>query len=276
MWIMEKRIGFIGAGNMSSTIIRGLVKSFEGMNQSIYISNRTIKKAEELCNQVHINLCRTNVELAENSDIIFLGVKPHMYDGVLREISPYVTKDQIIVSLAAGITTEDMGEYFKEPMKIIRIMPNVPVSVGEGMIALSSNGNVTGEEVDFVVQLLSSVGKVDQIDESLIDAVTTISGCSPAFIAMFVEALADGSVRKGMPRDKAYLYAAQTLIGTGKMILEKGLHPGELKDMVSSPGGVTIEGVYELEKRGFRNMLIEVVEACERKTKSMKSKKVEE
>lgn len=273
---MEKRIGFIGAGNMSSTIIRGLVKSFEGMNQSIYISNRTIKKAEELCNQVHINLCRTNVELAQNSDIIFLGVKPHMYDGVLREINSYVTGGQIIVSLAAGITTADIGQYFKEPMKIIRIMPNVPVSVGEGMIALSSNGNVTGEEIDFVVQLLSSVGKVDKIDEGLIDAVTTISGCSPAFIAMFVEALADGSVRKGMPRDKAYVYAAQTLIGTGKMILEKGLHPGELKDMVSSPGGVTIEGVYELEKRGFRNMMIEVVEACERKTKSMKSKKVEE
>lgn len=218
---MDKKIGFIGAGNMSSTIISGFVKNFEDINKEIYVTNRSKAKAEKLCKEENINLCEDNIELAKKCDIVFLGIKPHIYPQVLKEISPYITKDKLIVSIAAGITTDNIGEYFKESRKIIRIMPNVAVSVGEGMIALSSNKNVSRQEKDFIINLLSSIGRVDEIEESMMDSVTTISGCSPAFIAMFVEALADGSVLKGMPRDKAYIYAAQTLIGTGKMMLEK-------------------------------------------------------
>ncbi len=262
---MDKKIGFIGSGNMSSTIIRGLVKNFEGINSSIYVANRTKEKAEKLALGIGINLSENNVDLVKNCDIIFLGVKPFIYDKVLSEISSYLTGDKLIVSLAAGVSIADVAGYFNNPTKIIRIMPNVAVNVGEGMIALSSNDNVTSDETNFIVNLLSTIALVDKIEENLMDAVTTISGCGPAFIAMFVEALADGSVLYGMPRDKAYIYAAQTLIGTGKMMLENGTHPGQIKDMVSSPKGVTIEGVYALEKRGFRNILMETIEVCNKK-----------
>ena len=270
---MDKKIGFIGAGNMASTIIDGLTNNFEGINNHIYVTNRSRQKVEKLCDRLNINLCEDNTSLAKICNIIFLAIKPDMYGLVLNEIAPYVQEDTIIISLAAGITIKSIEGYFKCPMKIIRIMPNIPVTVGEGMIALSTNKNVTTEETNLAIELLSCTGKVDKIEEYMIDAVTTISGCAPAFIAMFVEALADGSVLQGMPRDKAYIYAAQTLVGTGKMMLEKEIHPAALKDIVSSPGGVTIEGVYSLEKNGFRRILMEAVEACDGKMKLMGGKK---
>lgn len=269
---MNKKIGFIGAGNMSSTIIGGLNNNFKDINNKIYVTNRSREKVESLCNKLKVNLCESNIDLAKTCDIIFLAVKPDIYGTVLKEISPYVTDEKLIISLAAGITINNVEGYFKRAMKVIRIMPNIAVTVGEGMIALSSSKSVTTEETNLVINLLSSIGRVDKIEEYMMDAVTTISGCSPAFISLFVEALADGSVLQGMPRDKAYIYAAQTLIGTGKMMLEKEIHPGALKDIVSSPGGVTIEGVYALEKRGFRSILMEAVEACERKIKLLNSK----
>lgn len=269
---MDRKVGFIGAGTMSSTIINGLINNFKDINKTLYVTNRSSEKAKRLCSKHNINLCKSNIELVETCDVIFLGIKPDIYQSVLEEISSYVTSDKLIISIAASITIEDVEEYFKQPVKIIRIMPNIAVTVGEGMIALSGGKNVTKEEIDLVINLLGSIGTVDEIEEYMMDAATSISGCSPAFIAMFVEALADGSVLQGMPRDKAYNYLSQTLIGTGKMMLEKGIHPGELKDLVSSPKGVTIEGVYTLEKRGFRSILMEAVEACERKMKSLTDK----
>ncbi len=267
---MDKKIGFIGSGTMTSTIIDGLVDSFKDINNKIYVTNRSREKAEKLSSRLNINLCESNIELVEKCDIIFLGIKPNVYEPVLKEIKSYINSKKLIISMAAGITIDDINKYFEESIKTIRIMPNVGVTVSEGMIALSANNRVAKEEVDLVVNLLTSIGRVDQIEEYLMDAVTGISGCSPAYIAMFIEALADGGVLQGMPRDKAYIYAAQTLIGTGKMMLEKGLHPGELKDLVSSPGGVTIEGVYNLEKRGFRSIIMETMETCDKKMKSMK------
>src|SRR5699024_7632458 len=266
---MKEKIGFIGAGNMSSTIIRGFVKEFKGINNFIYVSNRRNEKAEKLSNETNINFCHSNAEIAKNCNLIFLGIKPYIYEKVLKEIAPYLKKESLIISLAAGINMREVEGYFQHPSKVIRIMPNIPVTVGEGMIPLSTNDNISIKEKDLVVRLLRSIGKVDEVEESMIDSATTISGCSPAFIAMFVEALADGSVLSGMPRDKAYIYAAQTLIGTGKMLLENEIHPAELKDMVSSPKGVTIEGVRELEKGGFRNLLIETVKACEKRMKEI-------
>ncbi len=265
---MDKKIGFIGAGNMASTIIDGLVDSFKNVNSQIYVADRIMEKSEELRNRYNINVCENNIRVAEESDMIFLSIKPDVYQSVLKEISSYINNEKLIISMMAGVMTDDINRFFKQSVKIIRIMPNVGVTVGEGMIALSTGKNVTGEEVDLVVGLLSSVGRVDEVEEHLMDVVTGISGCSPAYIAMFLEALADGSVLQGMPRDKAYIYAAQTLVGTGKMILEKGIHPGELKDMVSSPAGVTIEGVYNLEKRGLRGIVMETMEICDKKMKS--------
>ncbi|MDI9476011.1 MAG: pyrroline-5-carboxylate reductase [Natronincolaceae bacterium] len=265
---MDKKIGFIGAGNMASTIINGLVNSFKDINNKIYVTDINKEKVEKLRDGLNINLCENNTELVKRCDIIFLAIKPNAYQSVLKEIKSYMNNEKLIISMMAGVTIDDIKQYFKQPVKIIRIMPNVGVTVNEGMIALNGGDNVTREEIDLAVELLSSIGRVDEIEEHLMDAVTNISGCSPAYIAMFVEALADGSVLRGMPRDKAYIYAAQTLIGTGKMILEKGIHPGELKDLVSSPAGVTIEGVYNLEKRGFRSIIMETMDICDKKMKS--------
>lgn len=265
---MDKTIGFIGAGNMASTIIDGLVNSFEDIKNKIYATDRIREKVEKLWEKHGINLCEDNAELAKKCDIIFLAVKPNVYQSVLKEINSHINSEKLIISMMAGITTDDINQYFKQSTKIIRIMPNVGVTVNEGMIALSGGDNVGREEIDLAVELLSSIGRVDEIEEHLMDVVTGISGCGPAYIAMFVEALADGSVLRGMPRDKVYMYAAQTLIGTGKMILEKGIHPGELKDLVSSPAGVTIEGVYNLEKRGFRSIIMETMDICDKKMKS--------
>jgi pyrroline-5-carboxylate reductase len=265
---MDKKIGFIGAGNMASTIINGLVNSFKDINNKIYVTDINKEKVEKLRDGLNINLCENNTELVKRCDIIFLAIKPNAYQSVLKEIKSYMNNEKLIISMMAGVTIDDIKQYFKQPVKIIRIMPNVGVTVNEGMIALNGGDNVTREEIDLAVELLISIGRVDEIEEHLMDAVTNISGCSPAYIAMFVEALADGSVLRGMPRDKAYIYAAQTLIGTGKMILEKGIHPGELKDLVSSPAGVTIEGVYNLEKRGFRSIIMETMDICDKKMKS--------
>ncbi len=253
---------------MASTIINGLVNSFKDINNKIYVTDINKEKVEKLRDGLNINLCENNTELVKRCDIIFLAIKPNAYQSVLKEIKSYMNNEKLIISMMAGVTIDDIKQYFKQPVKIIRIMPNVGVTVNEGMIALNGGDNVTREEIDLAVELLSSIGRVDEIEEHLMDAVTNISGCSPAYIAMFVEALADGSVLRGMPRDKAYIYAAQTLIGTGKMILEKGIHPGELKDLVSSPAGVTIEGVYNLEKRGFRSIIMETMDICDKKMKS--------
>ncbi len=268
--MVDKRIGFIGAGNMAQTIINGLIRNYTGINEKIYISNRTRAKGESLRNKFNVNLCESNIELVKNCDIIFLCVKPDIYSFVLDEIKEYVNEHQLLISVIVGITLEDMGSHFLQPKKIIRTMPNVAVTVGEGMTAVTPNDRVEEEELNLAITLLSSIGKVDVIKESLMDVATSISGCSPAFVAMFVEALADGGVLQGMPRDKAYQYAAQTLIGTAKMILENEIHPGKLKDTVTSPGGVTIEGVSVLEKRGFRGIVIEAMEACGRKIKLLK------
>ena len=181
MKYMDKKIGFIGAGNMSSTIIRGLVEKFEGINNQIYVSNRSKEKAAKLCKDIGINFCESNIDLVKNCDVIFLGIKPYVYEKVLKEILSYVTEDKLLVSLAAGVTMDDVNDYFSHQIKLIRIMPNVAVDVGEGMIALSSNDKVTTDDTAFVINLLSSIARVDEIEENLMDSVTVISGCGRAF-----------------------------------------------------------------------------------------------
>ena len=269
---MQKKIGFIGAGNISSTIISGLIDNFPHINSKIYVTNRSIEKGEGLGNHFSINYLKGNIELVQTCDIIFLGIKPNIYETVLTEIGPYISREKLIISIAAGITIGDIQNYFNQPQKILRIMPNIAVTVGVGMIAMSASPQVTEIELNLAITLLQSIGRVDLIDETMMNVVTGISGCSPAFISLFVEALADGGVLQGMPREKAYQYIAQTLIGTGKMILEKNIHPGALKDLVTSPGGVAIEGVYALEKLGFRSIVIEALEACMEKLKILTAK----
>jgi len=266
---MDKKIGFIGTGNIATTIIDGLISQFKGINKTIYVSNRGPKKGMAVAEAYGVTYVSSNSELVKTCDVIFLGVKPDACQALLEEISSHVSEEKVLISVIAGVSLNDMQQYFSNPQKIIRTMPNVAVTVREGMIALCPSPLVTEEEMEFAKGIFSSIGRADKVDESVLDTVTCISGCSPAFIALFVEAMADAAVLQGMPRDKAYQYAAQTLVGTGKLILEKKIHPGALKDMVTSPGGITIEGVYLLEKRNFRSTVMDALEACYHKIKGL-------
>lgn len=266
---MNSKIGFIGAGNMTYAIVSGLLNSDPNAKENIYVSNRTMDKAERLSEEFDISFTVNNRSLVETCDIIVLSVKPAKYKEVLDEIKDVVTSKHVIVSVAAGITIEYIEKFFNKPVKVVRTMPNTPVLVGEGMTAVTSNNYTEKDDLNAVLNLFESIGRVDVIDESLMDSIPAISGSSPAYVYMFIEALADGGVLHGLSREKAYKYAAQAVLGAAKMVLEKEKHPGELKDMVCSPAGSTIEAVYSLEKSNFRGAVIQAMNACTDKVKQM-------
>ncbi|SNS00310.1 pyrroline-5-carboxylate reductase [Anaerovirgula multivorans] len=269
---LQKKIGFIGTGNMADAMIKGLVNNFQDIYKKMYVSDKALDKAEEMAKLYDLNLCQSNVEVVKNTDIIILAVKPNIYRYVLEEIKGYVTNNHILISIAAGISIDFIQGYFDYPIKIVRTMPNTPAFVGEGMTAVTANSEVKHEELETVLNIFNSIGKADIIDEKLMDMIPAVSGSSPAYVYMFIEALADGAVLQGMTRDKAYQYAAQAVMGAAKMVLESGKHPGELKDQVCSPGGTTIEAVYTLEKNHFRGIIIEAMEDCTTKTKKLTGK----
>lgn len=266
---MNNTVGLIGSGNVASSIVGGLVKRFPSMNKNIFVSDRASSKTDSLRNTFNVNVSASNFDLVKSCDIVLLCVKPNVLPAVLKEIKDFVTNSHLIISVAAGITTDFIQSFFPNPVKIIRTMPNIAVSVGEGMTAICPNPLVSEKELEYAIQIFGSVGKVDVIEEDHLDTVTSISGSSPGFISVFIEALADGAVLQGMPRDKAYKYAAQAMLGTAKIILEKGLHPAEVKDMVCSPGGTTIEAVYSMEKNNFRSVVIETMNVCTMKAKAL-------
>jgi pyrroline-5-carboxylate reductase len=270
---MNKKIGFIGCGNMAQAIIGGIVNSNIASRESIIGSNSGQKNLDVTEEKYNILTTHDNKEAASFADILILAVKPNIYPSVIEEVKDYVKKDVLIVTIAAGITISFMEKAFgKEGIKVIRTMPNTPALVGEGMTAICSNDKVNKEELEEVISLFESFGKVELIDEKLMDAIPAVSGSSPAYVYMFIEALADGAVRDGIPRAKAYKLAAQAVLGAAKMVLETGIHPGTLKDNVCSPGGTTIEAVYTLEKNNFRGTVMNAMKACTEKTREMSKK----
>lgn len=266
---MSYKFGFIGAGNMGGALAQAVMKSVG--NDNVYISCKddaeTKAKALELgCN------ASSNTEIANNCDYIFLGVKPQMMADMLKGISTILSsrKDNfVLVSMAAGLSIEKISAFANGDYPIIRIMPNTPVSVGEGMVLASKNNNVTDLQFDSFKNAMAHCGKLNLLDEKLIDAGCAVSGCGPAFVYLFIEALADGGVEAGLPRDKALEYAAQTVLGAAKMVLNTDKHPGELKDAVCSPGGSTIAGVHALENNAFRATAMEAVKAAFERTKEL-------
>ena len=249
---MEKKIGFIGCGNMGRAMIGGLVKSGYIDAQNIYASDPFPQGLTEAKKAYSINISNTNVELARECDIIVMSVKPYMYEPVIEEIRDFVKPQTLMIMIAAGQTIEQNENRFGKPVKLVRAMPNTPALVGEGMAALCANVLVSDDE-----------------KAEVMDVVTGVSGSSPAYVFMFVEALADGAVAHGMPRAQAYKFAAQAVLGSAKMVLETCKHPGELKDMVCSPGGTTIDAVASLEENGFRNAVIKAVDVCTLKSELM-------
>ncbi|MFI8686954.1 pyrroline-5-carboxylate reductase [Rossellomorea sp. NPDC077527] len=264
---MDKTIGFIGCGNMARAIMGGILKSGLVDGQSVRASARTEATVAEVEEQFGVKTTKDNQSVAAFSDIVFLAVKPDQYRELIEEIKGSLKEDAIIITIAAGITIKWMEEQISPEAKIVRTMPNTPSLVGEGMTAYCVNEVVTDADLEDVQAILDSFGKAERLDESLMDAIPAVSGSSPAYVFMFIEALADGAVLQGIPRKQAYQLAAQAVLGAAKMVLETGTHPGELKDAVCSPGGATIEAVAALEKHQFKGAVLSAMEACGRKSK---------
>ncbi len=266
---MKKKIGFIGCGNMASAMIGGILSAGVLKPEEIVASNRTAPKLEEANRRYGIETTQDNRAVAAESEILVLAVKPQFYGKVIEEISDDVPDGSVVVSLAPGKTLGKLQDMFGRDLKLIRAMPNTPALVREGMTALCPGVLVTEEELAGVRRLFDAFGKTEVVGEAMMDAVGAVSGSSPAYVFLFIEAMADAAVIGGLPREKAYKFAAQSVLGSAKMVLETGKHPGELKDMVCSPAGTTIEAVAALERAGFRGAVIEAMRACMEKSASM-------
>lgn len=251
-------LGIIGVGNMGGAIIRGAIKSGLIEPQNIIIYEKTRDKVEDLISK-GVTLAESEKDLVKKSKRIFLAIKPQGFKKLGESIKDDIKSDQLIISIAAGVSIDAMKKIFGVQNKYIRVMSNTPALTGEGMTAISPDFGIDKESVDFTVSLFKSVGKVVDLEEEKIAAFSGIAGCMPAYVYMFIEAAADAGVSHGIPRKDAYEMVSQALLGSAKLMLESGKHPGELKDQVTSPGGSTIKGVMALEKAGFRNAIIEAV-----------------
>jgi len=261
--------GFIGTGNMGGALAIAVAKKAD--SKAILLANRTVAKAEALAAQLGCAV-GTNAEVAANCSYIFLGVKPQMMAGTLAPLQEVLAKREdrfVLVTMAAGLTMERIAALAGGNYPVIRIMPNTPCAIGEGMILYAANDKVTAEELAFFTDALSGAGLLDELDEHLIDAGSAVAGCGPAYLCQIVEALADGGVTCGLPRKKALLYAAQMVKGTGALILQSGQHPAALKDAVCSPGGSTIAGVRAMEQGGVRSAMMEAVIAADKRNKEL-------
>ena len=261
--------GFIGTGNMGGALARAARRRLEG--GQILLSNRTEAKAAALAKELGASLSN-NRTIAGSADYIFLGVKPQMMAELLAEIGPELSarKDRfILVSMAAGLTIADIQRLAGGDYPVLRIMPNTPCSIGEGMVLYTSGPGVTAEEERVFLEAMAGAGRFAPLPEKLSDAGSTVAGCGPAFADLFLEAMADGGVACGLPRAQAIEFAAQMMVGAARLALESGKHPGELKDAVCSPGGTTIQGVRKLEEAGFRGAVMNAVIAAWEKNKSL-------
>lgn len=255
------KLGFIGTGNMAGAIMGGIIKNQIFRPEEIIGADISEAGREKTKEAYGIEVTGDNRKAAD-SEVLILSVKPQYYADAIAEIKDCVRDDQLVITIAPGKTLAWLEEQFGKPVKIVRTMPNTPALVGEGMTAACVNQYVTEEEKAYALKILISFGKVELVPEHLIDAVVAVSGSAPAYVFMFIEAMADAAVAEGMPRAQAYEFAAQAVYGSAKMVLETGKHPGELKDMVCSPAGTTIEAVRVLEEKGLRSAVIEAMRAC--------------
>ncbi|MDD6334118.1 MAG: pyrroline-5-carboxylate reductase [Clostridia bacterium] len=255
------KIGFIGMGNMGYAMLKGALSEFAPSD--IVFSSPDREKSERIVKETGIRYAESNAECGNNAKYIILAVKPQMYPTVLKNIENVVTEESVVISIAPGITIASIKNALGSNIRVVRAMPNTPALVGEGMTGVSFNASdFSFEERDIIDKFFNSFGKVVYVDEKLMDGIVCASGSSPAYVYMFIEALADGVVKYGIKREDAYKLVAQTVLGSAKMVLESGEHPAALKDKVCSPGGTTIQAVSALEENGFRNALIKATDAC--------------
>ncbi len=263
------KLGFIGMGNMGFAMLKACVDVFD--KSEIIATDKNTQLAQARVAETGIVGASSNEEVVKNAKYIVLAVKPQFYNEVYKSIEDYITKDHVVISLAPGITTGQVKDALGFDLKVVRIMPNTPAAVKAGMTGITyDESQFTQTEIFFLNEFFGSFGKYKKVPEAMMDVVTCASGSSPAYVYIFIEALADSIVALGMPRDDAYVFAAQTVLGSAKMVLESGEHPAVLKDRVCSPAGTTIEGVKMLEECGFRNAVIKATEACYEKSVSFK------
>lgn len=263
------KIGFIGLGNMASAMIGGILKKNLYSPEDLIGADKSEEAVKRAAETFHIHTTTDNIEVAEAADVLILAVKPQFFEGMIAEIKGAVGENKLVISIAPGKTMEWLMDHFGKEMKLVRCMPNTPALVGEGCTGFCTYSMVTEEEQETARKILESFGKAYPVPENLMDTVVGVSGSSPAYVFMFIEAMADEAVAEGMPRALAYEFAAQAVLGSAKMVLETGKHPGELKDMVCSPAGTTIQAVKVLEEKGFRAAVMDAMEACIDKSRNL-------
>ena len=260
MSVKGKTVGFVGAGNMGEALIKGLASAHLVPAASIAAADVRAERVQELARRFGIRAASDNAALVRESDVVILAVKPQIMAGVLREIAPALTGRPLLISLAAGVSTATIQGVIGRYQRLVRVMPNTPALVLEGATAIARGADAPAEDLETAQEIFAAVGKTVVLDEELMDAVTGLSGSGPAYVAIVVESLADGGVKMGLDRATAMTLATQTVLGAARLLAETGLHPGALKDMVSSPGGTTIAGIAALEEGGLRTTLIRAVE----------------
>lgn len=262
-------IGFIGGGNMAAAIIGGTCRNGYIRPDRISVYDPDADKTAALKKQWGIGVSDSIVSLAGSCDWIVLAVKPDIVPSVLGELKGTVDAQRVLVSIAAGVSLQRLSDGIGKEMPIVRVMPNTPAMAGEGMSVLCGNALAQGEILDIALKLFHNIGAAIVMDEKHFDAVTAVSGSGPAYVCLFIEALADGGVREGLPREEAYMLACQTVLGTARLISDTHIHPGVWKDRVCSPGGTTIDAVRVLEKSGFRAAVMDAVSACAEKSRKL-------
>lgn len=265
------KIGFIGAGNMGGAILKGYAPEALEKGHEILVYNRTEETRKALEQEFEaVTACDSIEELVSRSDVVILGVKPNVFDELLPQIADECTDDKMVISMAAGISMEYIAKFLGERQPIIRIMPNTPAQVGEAMVSVSRNGNVTDYMFDSVFEVFETIGRAEEVDEDLIHCVIGVSGSSPAYTYMYIDALMQSAIENGMAPEKARVFAAQSVLGAAKMVLEnENVTPEQLRINVCSPGGTTIEAVNKLFENGFTDNVKEGFQAAVEKSRIM-------
>ena len=263
------KLGFIGTGNMATAMMGGIIENHIAAPEEIIGADPFAPGRERVKEKYGIRVTGDNNEVVKNAEVVILSVKPQFYADVIAGIRDSVTDSHLIITIAPGKTLAWLAEQFQKPVKIVRTVPDTPAMVGEGMTGACKNAYVTDGDMEKALSILNGFGKAELVPEHMMDAVVAVSGSSPAYVFMLIEAMADAAVPGGIPRNQAYKFAAQAVLGSAKMVLETGRHPGELKDMVCSPAGTTFESVRVLEEKGFRSAVIEAMKKCEEISKSL-------
>jgi pyrroline-5-carboxylate reductase len=267
--MLERTIAFLGAGNMAEALIKGLLRAGTARPESLLATGRRKERLEELARTYGVRTTLDNLAAVREADVVVLSVKPQALDKVLIQVASAVDPHKLVISVAAGVPIAAMERRLGAGARIIRTMPNTPSLVGAGACALSRGEHASDEDLAVATRIFQSVGTTTVLDENLLDAVTGLSGSGPAYIFLIIEALSDAGVKVGLPRYTAQKLAAQTVLGSAQLLIETGIHPGQLKDQVTSPGGTAIAGLHTLEAGGLRTTLINAVEAATRRAKEL-------